>query len=400
MMTAKQASAALKHDAIARELAEIEARGLLRRPKLIGGPIGPRVVVDGRETLLFCTNDYLGLANHPAVKEAAKRAVDEHGAGAGASRLVAGTLPIHRELESALARLKGAEAAIVFGSGYLANIGTIGALARKGDTVYSDGLNHASIVDACRLSHADVRIFPHADTLALENMLSGDDASRRKLIVTDGVFSMDGDLAPLPELARLASEYDCHLMVDDAHATGVVGPEGKGSASHFGLEGSVEIQMGTLSKALGSYGAFVAGSRDLIDLLVNRARSFIFTTALPPASAAAALEALRIVEREPERRERLWRNASSLKEGLSSAGFNLGLSETFIIPVIIGDARECVAMAEALLDERVFAQAIRPPSVSEGASRLRVVPTAEHTESDIGTALEAFTRAGRKCGII
>lgn len=400
MTTAKQASAAQKHDAIARELEEIEARGLLRKPKLVGGPIGPRVVVEGRDTLLFCSNDYLGLADHPAVKQAAKRAIDEHGAGAGASRLVAGTLPIHRELEAALARLKGTEAAIVFGSGYLANIGTIYALTKKGDTIYSDELNHASIVDACRLSRADIRVFPHTDARSLETMLAGDDDGGRKLIVTDGVFSMDGDIAPLPELVRSASEFDCYLMVDDAHATGVVGPGGKGTASHFGLEGCVEIQMGTLSKALGSYGAFVAGSRELIDLLINRARSFIFTTALPPASAGAALEALRIIEREPERRERLWRNASLLKEGLTSSGFDIGSSETFIIPVIIGGARECLGMAEALLGEGVFAQAIRPPSVPEGVSRLRVVPTAEHTTDDIESATEAFRRAGKKRGVI
>jgi 8-amino-7-oxononanoate synthase len=399
MTTARQASAAQKHDAIARELEEIESRGLLRKPKLIGSPIGPRVIIDGRETLLFCTNDYLGLANHPAVKQAAKRAVDEYGAGSGASRLVAGTLAIHRKLESVLARLKGADDAVVFGSGYLANIGTVSALTRAGDVVYSDELNHASIVDACRLSRADVRIFPHANTDALAEMLAADDHNRR-LIVTDGVFSMDGDLAPLPDLARVASEFDCYLMVDDAHATGVIGPDGKGTAAHFDLEESVEVQMGTLSKALGSYGAFVAGSRELIDLLINRARSFIFTTALPPASAGAALEALQIVERQPERLERLWRNAAKLEQGLISVGFDLGLSETFIIPVIVGGARECVMMAEALLDEGVFAQAIRPPTVPKGASRLRTVPTSEHTDTDIEYAIEAFARAGKKCGII
>ncbi|UCD58160.1 MAG: 8-amino-7-oxononanoate synthase [Candidatus Hydrogenedentota bacterium] len=389
-----------KYKALELELGEIEARGLLRKQKLIDGPIGPRVRIDGRETLLLCTNDYLGLANHPSVKRAAKDAVERYGSGAGASRLVSGTLRIHSELEAALTRLKGTDAAIAFGSGYLANIGTISALMQEGDLIYSDELNHASIVDACRLSRAAVRIYPHADARALAKMLADGAACGRRLIVTDGVFSMDGDLAPLPELARLASEFDCYLMVDDAHATGVVGPEGKGTASHFGLEGSVEIQMGTLSKAIGSYGAFVAGRRELIDYLVNMARSFIFTTALPPAAAGAALEALRIMEREPERRERLWHNASLLKQELAAAGFNLGASETFIIPVVIGDAGECVRMAEALLEEGVFAQAIRPPSVPVGASRLRVVPTAEHGTGDIEFALAAFARAGRKCGLI
>ncbi len=401
MTTTQQDSTARKHSAIARELEEIQARGLFRKPKLIGGPIGPRVLIEGRETLLFCTNDYLGLANHPAVKNAAKRAVDEYGAGAGASRLVAGTLPIHVQLEGALAALKGTEAALAFGSGYLANIGVVSALMREGDVIYSDELNHASIIDACRLSRAAIKVVPHRDARALEKMLapSGlqETADGRGLIVTDGVFSMDGDIAPLPELAAAASEFDCYLMVDDAHATGVVGPGGKGTTAHFGLEGSVDIQMGTLSKALGSYGAFVAGSRELIDFLVNRARSFIFTTALPPASAAAALEALRVIEREPERRERLWRNAALLKEGLTSAGFDVGSSDTFIIPVIIGGARECVRMAEALLEEGVFAQAIRPPTVPEGASRLRVVPMSEHTTADVESALDAFARAARKC---
>jgi 8-amino-7-oxononanoate synthase len=404
MTTAKSATKSApgtrKHDAIARELEEIDARGLLRKPRLIDGPIGPRVGIDGRDTLLFCSNDYLGLANHPAVKEAAKRAIDEHGAGSGASRLVAGTLSIHRELEAALAKLKGEEDAIVFGSGYLANIGTISALTKEGDTIYSDELNHASIVDACRLSRAETRVFPHADTRALEEMLSADESSRRKLIVTDGVFSMDGDIAPLPELAQLASNYDSYLMVDDAHATGVLGPGGGGTASHFNLDNGVDIKMGTLSKALGSYGAFVAGSRELIELLVNRARSFIFTTGLPPASAAAALESLAVIEREPERIENLWRNATMLREGLASAGFDTGSSETFILPLLVGDARRCVRMAEVLLDEGVFAQAIRPPSVPEGSSRLRVVPSAGHTVEDIEFALEAFTRAGKKSGVI
>ncbi|MBI5116985.1 8-amino-7-oxononanoate synthase [Candidatus Poribacteria bacterium] len=382
------------------ELAEIEAQGLLRKTKLIDGAIGPRVSLDGRETVLLCTNDYLGLANHPSVKQAAREALEKYGAGAGASRLVSGTLPPHAKLEAALARFKGTEAALVFGSGYLANLGIVSALETQGDVIYSDELNHASIVDACRLSRATTKVFRHADTDALEAMLANDLAYGRRLIATDGIFSMDGDIAPLPKLAALAAEYDCCLMVDDAHATGVIGPGGKGTAAHFGLGGSIDIQMGTLSKALGSYGAFVAGSRDLVDFLVNRARSFIFTTALPPASAAAAFEALNIIEREPERSERLWQNASLLKDGLVSGGFDAGASETFIIPVIIGDARQCVRMAEALLEEGVFAQAIRPPSVPEGTSRLRVVPTSEHLPSDIGFAIEAFKRAGKRCGIV
>jgi 8-amino-7-oxononanoate synthase len=388
-----------KYEAIERELNEIMHRQLLRRPQLLDGPVGPWAHLNGHKILLLCSNDYLGLADHPSVKRAAKKAVDMYGAGAGASRLVAGTLPVHVELERALAKLKKTEAAIVFGSGYLANLGVISSICRSGDTVFSDHLNHASIIDACRLSRADVKVYPHRDTDALRRQLKEHTAIGRKLIVTDGVFSMDGDIAPLPELATLASEFDCYLMVDDAHATGVLGKDWSGTASYFGLK-SVDIQMGTLSKALGSYGAFVAGSRVLIDLLVNRARSFIYTTALPPASAAAAREALRVIAREPERPERLWENAHVLKVGLLATGFTIGSTQTFILPVIIGDERPCLEMAGALLDEGVFAQAIRPPSVPEGTSRLRVVPSAEHENSDMEFAVNAFERAGRKCGVL
>jgi 8-amino-7-oxononanoate synthase len=392
-------SAPSKHEAIERELSEIEARGLLRRQRLIEGPIGPYINIDGRKILLLCSNDYLGLARHPSVKLAAQKAVETYGAGSGASRLVAGTFPVHVELERALARLKKTEAAIVFGSGYLANIGVVTALCGPNDIIYSDQLNHASIIDACRLSRAKVEIYPHRDTDSLRKMLKASPSSGRSLIVTDGVFSMDGDIARLPELAELASAFGCYLMVDDAHATGVLGENCSGSSSHFGID-SVDIQMGTLSKALGSYGAFIAGSTGLVELLINRARSFIFTTALPPASAAAALEALRVIEREPERPERLWKNAAFLKEGLEAFGFLIGSTQTFIIPVIIGDARRCSLMAEALLSEGVFAQAIRPPTVPEGSSRLRVVPSADHREAEMESAVAAFARAGKKCGII
>jgi 8-amino-7-oxononanoate synthase len=388
-----------KYEAFERELHEVMHRGLLRKPQVLDGPLGPRVNINGHKVLLLCTNDYLGLSNHPAVKRAATDAVERYGAGAGASRLVAGTLPIHVELERALAKLKKTEAAIVFGSGYLANLGVISSICGPSDAIFSDRLNHASIIDACRLSHAEVKIYPHRDTDALRRQLREHGAAGRKLIVTDGVFSMDGDIAPLPELALLASEFDCYLMVDDAHATGVLGDGWSGTASYFGMK-SVDIQMGTLSKALGSYGAFVAGSQMLIDLLVNRARSFIYTTALPPASAAAAREALRMIKREPERPERLWKNAQTLKEGLLTAGFTVGSTQTFILPVIMGDARRCVKMAGALLEEGVFAQAIRPPSVPEGTSRLRVVPSAEHEDSDMEFAVKAFERAGRKCGVL
>lgn len=382
------------------ELDALRGAGLYRAPKTIEGPPGPEVTVEGKRVLLFASNDYLGLANDPRVREGAIRAVERYGAGAGASRLVSGDLALHRELERRLAALKRTDDAIVFGSGYLANIGAITALAGPGDAIYSDELNHASIIDGCRLSRADVRVYRHRDADHLEALLRQDIGRfRRRLIVTDAVFSMDGDLAPLRELADLAERHGAMLMADEAHATGVLGPRGAGAVELFGLEGRVPVIMGTLSKALGSVGGFVAGSRALVDYLRNRARGFVFTTGLPPAAAGAALAALDIVEGEPWRRMRTLELARRLASGLEVMGYRVLPTESAVVPVLVGGAQQTVALSEALFRCGVFCPAIRPPTVPEGKSRLRVTPMATHSEQHIGRALEAFARARQEAGL-
>jgi 8-amino-7-oxononanoate synthase len=368
--------------------------GLYREPKTIEGPPGPEVTIAGRRVLSFASNNYLGLANDPRVKEGAIRAVERYGAGAGASRLVSGDLTLHRELERRLAALKGTDDAIVFGSGYLANVGTVTALAGPGDAVYSDELNHASIIDGCRLSRAAVRVYPHGDADGLEALLHQDAGRfRRRLIVTDAVFSMDGDLAPLRALADLAERHGAMLMADEAHATGVLGPRGAGAVELLGVDGRVPVIMGTLSKALGSSGGFVAGPHALIDYLRNRARGFVFTTGLPPAAAGAALAALDILEREPWRRARVLDLAGRLARGLHAIGYRVLPTESAVVPVVIGGAREAVALSEALFRRGIFCPAIRPPTVPEGQSRLRVTPMATHTDEHIERALDAFSDA-------
>lgn len=357
-------------------------------------------ILAGRAPVLdLSSNNYLGLAGHPALKRAAAEALERHGCGAGASRLLSGTLPLHAELETALAAFKRTEAALVFGSGYHANLGVIPALAGPGDTVLSDELNHASIIDGCRLSRARVQAFRHRDVGHLEELLAAAPAGQR-LIVTDSVFSMDGDLAPLEAIVTLARRYHGWVMVDEAHATGVFGPGGAGVVEALGLQGQVEIQMGTLSKALGSFGAYVAGSRALIDWLINRARSFIFSTALPPSILGAARAALAIVRDEPERRRRLWDNARRLSEGLSRLGYRLGDTASPIVPVLIGDEARTMALSAALLERGVFAQGIRPPTVPPGTARLRVTPTAVLTDADLERALLAFAEAGKDVRVI
>ena len=296
------------------------------------------MTIAGRSLLLMCSNDYLGLANHPSLVKAASAAMERYGFGSGASRLVSGTSALHRELEERIARFKGTEAALLFNSGYAANTGIIPALANEGDVILSDSLNHASIIDGCRLSRARVLVYRHKDMGHLEDLLRKSRAAARRLIVTDGVFSMDGDIAPLPDLVLLSGKYDAMLMVDDAHATGVLGKTGRGTAEHFGLEGRVHIQMGTLGKALGSFGAFAAGDRDVIDLLMNRARSLIYSTALPPRSVPLQWPRLPSSSRNRERRERLWKNRERFVAGLRSIGISAGSSETPIIPLIIGDS--------------------------------------------------------------
>lgn len=361
---------------------------------------GAEVESGGRRMLMLSSNNYLDLAAHPAVKRAAIEAVERYGVGAAASRLVAGSLePVHR-LEQSLARFKGVEAALVFGSGYLANMGAITALTGPGDVVFSDELNHASLIDGCRLSRATVRIFRHRDADHLKALLEKSPGSGRRLIVTDSVFSMDGDLAPLAEIVELAREFGAAVMIDEAHGVGVIGPGGAGLAAELGLENEIDVQVGTLSKALGAQGAYVAGSRTLIDFLINRARCFIYTTGLPPALAAAAEAALQVMINEPARIARLHDNASYMRAALIAAGFELAPTTSSILPVMIGSAQNALMMAERLFARGVYVIAIRPPTVPQGSARLRVTPTAGHTRADLDRAIAAFIKSGRELRVI
>ncbi|MBI2917846.1 MAG: 8-amino-7-oxononanoate synthase [Chloroflexi bacterium] len=384
-------------------LDSLKQRDLYRRLKTITSEQGPWVELEGKRVLNLCSNNYLGLAAHPKVKEAAAQAAYEYGCGSGASRLICGNLYLHEALEQRLAAFKGTEAVLAYSTGYMANLGIISALVGRGDTVLSDELNHASIVDGCRLSRAEVRVYPHNDLGALEAQLHATVAARpdfRRLIVVDAVFGMDGGLAPLPELVELAGRYDAMLMVDEAHATGCVGPGGRGLVAHFCLEGQVPVIMGTLGKALGSFGAFAAGSRLLREYLVNLSRSLIFTTGLPPSVPAGALAALDILEADPSLVATLQDNAAYLRHGLQRLGYDTLASQTQIMPIVIGDARRTVEMSRLLLESGVLATAIRPPTVPEGTSRIRVTVMANHTRQDLDFALAAFEKAGRKLGLI
>jgi 8-amino-7-oxononanoate synthase len=373
---------------IGMELDRREAANLRRRLRWVESAQDAWVTVDGRRVLMLCSNNYLGLANHPAVTEAASRAARDEGVGAGASRLISGSMRAHRELEERLATFKGTEAALLFNSGYHANVGIISALVGNGDAVFSDALNHASIIDGCRLSQARVCVYAHCDLDQLDKALRT--PARRKLIVTDSVFSMDGDVAPLREICDLAEQYGAMVMVDEAHATGVLGASGAGAVELLGVRDRITVQMGTLGKALGSFGAFVAGARPLIELLINSARSFVYTTALPPPIVAAAAAALTLVETEPERRERTLARAEHLATGLREIGYQIPPTRTPIVPVVIGDSAETMSRCETLLDARVFVQGIRPPTVPAGTARLRATTMATHDHADIDFALGAF----------
>jgi 8-amino-7-oxononanoate synthase len=374
------------------ELSQLKQLRQYRRLTLVDSYDGPRVTVNGRSMLLLCSNDYLGLANHPALREAACAAMGRYGFGSGASRLISGTSGMHQELEHRLARFKGTEAALLFNSGYAANTGIIPAIAGRGDVVLSDSLNHASIIDGCRLSKAQVSVYRHTNVEHVETLLKKNVHARRRLIVTDGVFSMDGDIAPLSDLASLAEKYGANLMVDDAHATGVLGKTGRGTGEHFGLSNRVPIHMGTLGKAFGSFGAYAAGSRDLIDVLLNCSRSLIYSTALPPPVCAASIAAIDIVEKEPGRRENLWNNRERFVNGLKSLEINTGGSESPIVPIMIGDSGKALKAADKLFEYGIFATAIRPPTVSADSARIRTTVTAAHSRGDIDRALEIFGR--------
>jgi 8-amino-7-oxononanoate synthase len=381
-------------------LARLEQDSLYRRLRVIDSAHGPEVESGGRRMLMLSSNNYLDLAAHPAVKRAAFEAIERYGVGAGASRLVAGSLePLHR-LEESLARLKKVEAALVFGSGYLANMGAITALVGPGDTIFSDELNHASLIDGCRLSKATLKVFRHRDSNHLKALLEESDRTGRRLIVTDSVFSMDGDLAPLTDIVELARRFRAAVMIDEAHGVGVFGPGGAGLAAELGLSDEIDVQVGTLSKALGAYGAYVAGSRTLIDFLINRARFFIYTTGLPPAMAAAADSALEVMTREPDRISKLHDNAAYMRAALVSAGFKLAPTTSPILPVMMGESKTALRMAERLFARGVYVIAIRPPTVPEGCARLRVTPTAGHTRADLDRAISAFVESGRDLNLI
>jgi len=381
-------------DWILEELQEVRDQNLFRTLAVIETGQSPEIMINGRSHILLASNSYLGLSVDPRVKEAARLALEKYGTGSGGSRLVSGSSDLHRELEDRIARFKNTEAAILFSSGYLANIGTISSLVGEGDIVYSDELNHASIIDGCRLSRARVRIYPHLDTDHLGSLLESDARVRaKKLIVTDTVFSMDGDLAPLPAIAALADRYGAMLMVDEAHATGVLGKRGSGATEHFGVEERVPIVMGTLSKAIGSLGGYIAGSGTLIDFIRNRVRSYIFDTSLPAPTLAASIAAIDIIENEPERREHLWRLIKKFKVGLEALGLEILPSDSAVVPVLIGEAGQALSFARALRENGVFTPAVRPPSVPHGMSRIRATLMAKHTDEHIDKAVLAFEAA-------
>ena len=380
------------YDWLDTECAVLEQAGLRRHLRTVMSAPTGTINLDGHDVVLLGSNNYLGLSTHPQVIAAAIEATQTFGAGASGSRLISGNSELYRALETNLAKTKNTEAALVFSSGYAANTSIIPVLAGDGDLILSDALNHASIIDGCRLSRASKKVYRHCDIEHLKILLSESTAFRRRLIVTDGVFSMDGDIAPLPDIYEVATRYDAMLLVDDAHGFGVLGRDGRGTVSHFGLEEKGIIQMGTLSKAIGALGGYIAGSRSLIELLINKARGFIFTTGLPPATLAAANAALDMMCSSPQLRQHLFSHAKCLKTALTDLGYTLLPSETQILPVVLGSPQRATNIAEALLAEGVFAPAIRPPAVPPDTSRLRLTVMATHTEAEIQQAIAGFAK--------
>jgi glycine C-acetyltransferase len=388
-------------DYLKEELATLREGGLLLHPRTLEGMTGARARFDGREVINLASNNYLGLASHPRMNRAAADAALRLGAGSGAVRTIAGTMSLHHELEERFAAFKHAESALMFQSGFTANAGTVAAILSKEDVIVSDRLNHASIIDGARLSRAEIAVFDHrdadhADRLLTETARPG----RRQLLITDGVFSMDGDIAPLPDLVEVAGRHGAIMMIDDAHASGVLGDGGAGTVDHFGLHGRVDIQVGTLSKAIGVLGGFIAGPGHLTEWLQNRGRPFLFSTSAPPAVVAACIEALAIIEDEPDRLARLWSNTTALKDGLKALGFDTGASETPITPVITGEEEATQTFARRLFEEGVFCPAIVFPTVGKGLARVRTIVIADHTEDDLAEALEIFGRVGSELALI
>lgn len=375
---------------ISGRLEKIRAQGRYRFMRTVYGSQGAEFILDGKKVICLSSNNYLGLASHPALIQSAIEAVRKYGVGAGASRLISGNMELHLKLEEKIAAFKRAEKALLFNSGYHANVGVIQALVGKGDYIYSDELNHASIIDGARLSRATIRVYPHRDTTKLSQMIEEDSDGATKLVVTDSVFSMDGDTAPLDELVRIKERHNAILMIDEAHATGVLGSQGRGLADKLGVADKIDITMGTLGKALGCFGAYVCGRTDMIEFLINSARSFIFSTALPPPVAASALTALEILESQPELVEKLHRNADFMREELKNLRLPIPDGETPIIPLIIGEETKTMEICNQLLTRGVFAHGIRPPSVPQGTSRLRITVMATHTHEQLQKAASAF----------
>jgi glycine C-acetyltransferase len=383
------------------QLEEWKRDGVYQRLRILQSASAAESRFDGKEVINLASNNYLGLTTHPKLREAAIDAVQRFGVGSGAVRTISGTMTLHMQLEERIAAFKNVEACVVFQSGFAANAGTVSALLGPEDHIISDELNHASIIDGCRLSRAKIRVFPHKDVAAAEKILAElDGVSGRKLLISDGVFSMDGDISPLPGLVEAAERHGAIMMVDDAHSSGVLGKAGRGTIDHFGLHGRVPVQVGTLSKAIGVLGGYVCGSRDLIEFLYHRARPFLFSTSHPPAVAAACLAAFDVLEQEPERIQNLWDNTKYFKQGLVAAGFNTGMSETPITPVIVGEAKTAFDLSRALFEEGVLALGIGFPVVAKGKARVRTIVTATHTRDELDRALEAFRRVGRKLGIV
>jgi len=385
---------------LADELDALRAQGLYRRLRVLDGEQKARTSFDHRTVVNLSSNNYLGLTTHPKLRERAIEAIRLFGVGSGSVRPIAGTMSIHMELEQKLAAFKQTEATVVFQSGFTANAGTVSSILGKEDFIVSDELNHASIIDGARLSRASIKVFPHRDAAAARAIVAALPRDRRTLIITDGVFSMDGDIGALPGLCDVADEFGCIMMVDDAHASGVFGKNGRGTVDHFGLHGRVDVQVGTLSKAIGALGGYVAGSQKLIEFLYHRARPFLFSTSHPPAVAAACLGAIEVLETEPQLIERLWDNTRFFKSGLQALGFNTGTSESPITPVIVGDAARAMKLSDELFQEGVFAQGIGFPTVARDKARVRTIVTATHTRDELQFALDAFGKVGRAVGVI
>jgi glycine C-acetyltransferase len=385
---------------LGQELDALKQAGLYRPLRVLDGEQRSAATIDHTSVVNLSSNNYLGLTTHPRLRERALEAITRFGVGSGSVRTIAGTMAIHLELERRLAEFKRTEAVVVFQSGFTANAGTVSSILGKDDVVVSDELNHASIIDGARLSRAEIKVFPHKDVDAARAILKSLPASQRKLLITDGVFSMDGDLGPLPALCDLAEEFGCVMMVDDAHASGVFGANGRGTIDHFGVHGRVDVQVGTLSKAIGALGGYVAGSRALIEFLYHRARPFLFSTSHPPAVAAACIAAIDVLTEEPQIIERLWENTRFFKAGLRQLGFNTGASESPITPVIVGDGALAMRLSDLLFANGVFAQGIAFPTVAKDRARVRTIVTATHTRDQLQFALDAFAKVGGELGIL